>query len=404
MKSVELFAGAGGLGMGVSLAGFRPVEVVEWDAYCCDTIRENQKLDIAPVSHWPLTHEDVRKVNFSRHEGSVDLISGGPPCQPFSIGGKHRAYDDVRDMFPQAVRALREAKPRAFIFENVKGLTRQTFRNYFEYIRLQMIHPEVTIKRDESWSDHLARLEQHETSGRRSGLTYNVVVHLANAADYGVPQRRERVFFVGFRSDLGIAWSFPKETHSAEALAWDQYREGGSYWSRHQVAKPQKVSDRVQARADKLWERPELLPWSTVRDALIGLPDPELQREASKQHFNHKFQSGARSYPGHTGSPLDEPAKTLKAGVHGVPGGENMLLKPDGAVRYFSVRESARLQTFPDNFRFHGSWTETMRQLGNAVPVNLAKIVAEDVMRHLGNSVERKTVQSTRQTKPGKKH
>jgi DNA (cytosine-5)-methyltransferase 1 len=73
----------------------------------------------------------------------------------------------------------------------------------------------------------------------------------------------------------------------------------------------------------------------------------------------------------------------LKAGVHGVPGGENMLLKPDGSVRYFTVRESARLQTFPDNFVFHGSWTETMRQLGNAVPVELARVVADDVMRHL---------------------
>jgi DNA (cytosine-5)-methyltransferase 1 len=80
---------------------------------------------------------------------------------------------------------------------------------------------------------------------------------------------------------------------------------------------------------------------------------------------------------------LDEPAKTLKAGVHGVPGGENMLLLPDGRVRYFSVRESARLQTFPDDFLFHGSWTETMRQLGNAVPVHLARVVGEDVARHL---------------------
>jgi DNA (cytosine-5)-methyltransferase 1 len=80
---------------------------------------------------------------------------------------------------------------------------------------------------------------------------------------------------------------------------------------------------------------------------------------------------------------LDEPAKTLKAGDHGVPGGENMLLKPDGSVRYFTVRESARLQTFPDDYVFSGSWTENMRQLGNAVPVRLAEVIASSIRNHL---------------------
>ena len=124
-------------------------------------------------------------------------------------------------------------------------------------------------------------------------------------------------------------------------------------------------------------------PWLTVRDAIGDLPDPELQPELAAACLNHRFQGGARSYVGHTGSPLDEPAKTLKAGVHGVPGGENMLRRADGSVRYFSVRESARLQTFPDKYRFHGSWTESMRQLGNAVPVKLAQAVGENVARHL---------------------
>jgi DNA (cytosine-5)-methyltransferase 1 len=103
--------------------------------------------------------------------------------------------------------------------------------------------------------------------------------------------------------------------------------------------------------------------------------------------LNHRFQPGARSSAGHTGSPLDEPAKTLKAGVHGVPGGENMLVRADGSLRYFTIRESARLQTFPDDFRFHGAWSEAMRQLGNAVPVDLAEIIASDVYRRLSPSL-----------------
>jgi DNA (cytosine-5)-methyltransferase 1 len=96
---------------------------------------------------------------------------------------------------------------------------------------------------------------------------------------------------------------------------------------------------------------------------------------------NHFLNPGARSYAGHTGSPLDEPAKTLKAGDHGVPGGENTLRLEDGSVRYFSVRECARLQTFPDEWIVEGSWTEAMRQLGNAVPARLAQAVAAELAR-----------------------
>ncbi len=385
MKSIELFAGAGGLGIGLHKAGFTPLKVVEWDRYCCDTIRENQNRGTCHVSDWPLVEGDVRAEDFQRFDGRIDLVSGGPPCQPFSLGGKHRAHSDARDMFPEAIRAVREARPRAFIFENVKGLTRSAFRNYFEYIRLQMEHPELQSRSEEHWTDHLARLERHHTKGRRSGLHYRVVARVLNAADYGVPQRRERVVFVGFRDDLHIEWNFPDETHSQEALLWSQGRDR-SYWERHGISrKSRSLTPRIVDRARRLAQEPSTLPWRTVRDAIHDLPDPEHEVRISAACPNHRFQPGARSYPGHTGSPLDEPAKTLKAGVHGVPGGENMLLRPNDGVRYFTVRESACLQTFPDDYVFHGSWTETMRQLGNAVPVKLAQIIGENVARRLGS-------------------
>ncbi len=381
MRAVELFAGAGGLGMGVSRAGFVPVVVIERDSYCCDTIRENQRRDLSPVNHWPLTQGDIRDFKFSKIKSGIDFVSGGPPCQPFSLGGKHKGNDDARDMFPQAVRALRELKPRAFLFENVKGLTRSTFATYFEYIRLQMTYPELTVKRAERWQDHLARLERKHTQGANDGLSYKIVARVLNAANYGIPQRRERIFFVGFRSDLNIEWAFPDPTHSREAMLWDQTK--GDYWERHRIPRNQRFIPDLSMPQRSLFEKAPLRPWRTVRDALTGLPDPELENEASSAFLNHRFQAGARSYKGHTGSPLDEPAKTLKAGVHGVPGGENMLCRPDGSVRYFTVRETARLQTFPDEFLFHGSWTETMRQLGNAVPVDLARLIASDIKEHL---------------------
>jgi DNA (cytosine-5)-methyltransferase 1 len=381
MKSIELFAGAGGLGMGLHTAGFHPIKVVEWDHDCCDTLRDNQAHQQSLVRAWSLFEDDVRHIDFSQYEGKLDLVSGGPPCQPFSLGGKHKANNDRRDMFPEAIRVVRETKPRAFIFENVKGLTRTSFRNYFEYIRLQMEHPEIVIEDNQDWAKHLEKLERHHTHGLRDGLHYRVVTRVLNAANYGVPQRRERVVFVGFRDDLDLEWSFPVETHSAEALLWDQYRTG-EYWDRHKVLQPAVANEStLRARASRLENRPVGGAWQTVRDAIADLPDPRTLQDRSIQ--NHRFQPGARTYTGHTGSPLDEPAKTLKAGVHGVPGGENMLAMPNGSVRYFTVRESARLQTFPDDFVFHGSWTESMRQLGNAVPVRLAEMIGKDVARRL---------------------
>ncbi len=379
MRSIELFAGAGGLGIGASCAGFMPEAVIELDRYCCKTIRENRDRGHEQVSHWPLFQGDVRDFDYSSIGGGIDLVSGGPPCQPFSMGGKHAGPTDHRDMFPEAVRAVRELKPQAFMLENVKGLTRSSFASYLEYVRLQLTYPEIVRRPMETWPDHLAHLERYHTQGKPSGLHYRLVMRLLNAADYGVPQKRERVFLVGFRSDLNIEWNFPDPTHSEEALLWSQWRSG-DYWRRHHLTKPEYVDDAAAAaRARRIAEPPILAAWQTVRDAIHDLPDPEKARRRTGAFQNHYFQAGARSYSGHTGSPIDEPAKTLKAGDHGVPGGENMLRRADGSVRYFSVREGARLQTFPDDFWFHGSWSETMRQLGNAVPVTLAAAVAKSI-------------------------
>jgi len=368
---------------GVSRAGFEAAVVVERDRYCCDTIRENKERGLEPLVGWPLVQGDVRDVNYHEICDEIDLVSGGPPCQPFSLGGKHKGFLDKRDMFPEAIRAVRELKPRAFLLENVKGLTRPAFANYFEYMRLQLTYPDLTGKPGEAWVDHLARLERHHTDGRGGNPTYRVVTRILNAADYGVPQRRERIFIVGFRSDLGIEWSFPIPTHSREALLWAQWRSG-DYWESMKVKKPNgDTAPRAQHSARRLRQPPDTKPWQTVRQALADLPDPEYEPRMASRHLNHGFQAGARSYPGHTGSPHDEPAKTLKAGDHGVPGGENMLRRMDGSLRYFSIRESARLQTFPDDYVFHGTWTESMRQLGNAVPVVLAEVVAKSIRAHL---------------------
>ncbi|WP_382163810.1 DNA cytosine methyltransferase [Hydrogenophaga sp. ANAO-22] len=381
MRAVELYAGAGGLAMGVSLAGFESLAVVEWDKWACDTVRENQRRGYPLVANWPLNEGDVRDLDWSTVPKDIELLAGGPPCQPFSMGGKHQAHDDKRDMFPATVQIVRQLRPKAFIIENVKGLTRSSFANYFEYIKLQLEFPEAPRRGHESWFDHLMRLQAEKTSGRMhdGALTYNVTSTLVNAADYGVPQKRERVFIVGTRSDLNIDWHFPDATHSEDALLHSQWVTG-EYWSRHRIAKKSRPSmpDKLSARVRRLGATsPKEAPWRTVRDAIADLPDPRTRAALAVR--DHRFQDGAKVYPGHTGSPLDQPAKTIKAGDHGVPGGENMMVHPDGSVRYFTARETARIQTFPDGYVFHGSWTETMRQLGNAVPVALARLVASSV-------------------------
>ncbi|WP_424950456.1 DNA cytosine methyltransferase [Deinococcus sp.] len=240
LTSVELFAGAGGLAQGTARAGFHPRLVAEWNRDACQSLRENRARGFGLLQGWPVLETDVRHIDFRDFEGS-DLVSGGPPCQPFSIGGKHASHTDRRDMFPEAVRAVREIRPRAFLFENVRGLTRAALRNYFEYIRLQLQYPELTVKGGQDWPEHLARLEQHHLSGDRTGLTYRVAAEVLQAADYGVPQRRERVFFVGFRSDVTVGWHFPAPTHSQARLSEEQLY--GRYWERHGLPRPP-VSER----------------------------------------------------------------------------------------------------------------------------------------------------------------
>lgn len=389
MNSIELFAGAGGLAMGMANAGFHHCGLVEWNPYACQTIRENPQRYSDSHGAWKLYEGDARDVNYASFGTDVAVVSGGPPCQPFSLGGKHAGSLDSRDMFPEAVRSIREIKPKAFMFENVKGLLRQNFASYLEYIVLQLTYPFVTRKANEIWEKHLARLERHHTGAHPTGeVSYKVLFRLLNAANYGVPQKRERVFIVGFREDLGIEWSFPEPTHSEDALLRSMWISG-DYWERHKVSKskrpalPAKLAARV-AKISALDLGKNQLPWVTVRDAIADLPDP--MRYPNNKLLNHTYIAGARSYPGHTGSPLDEPAKTLKAGDHGVPGGENMIAMPDGSVRYFTIREAARIQTFPDDYVFHGKWGEIMRQLGNAVPVKLAEVVARNVAAHLRNN------------------
>lgn len=291
----------------------------------------------------------------------------------------------VRDMFSYAINAVKKLEPKAFIFENVKGLLRSSFTEYFEYIILRLTYP--TFKDgNESWQEHLNQLRKL-SKGSYIGTKYDVSYKLVNAANYGVPQIRERVVIIGFRSDLNLSWHFPEETHSEERLLWEMFITE-EYWKRHNISKPNHLFDspKLLEKINRLKSRyglfePENFAWQTVRDALSGIPDSRSEHDIS----DHIFRDGARTYAGHTGSDIDLPSKTIKAGNHGVPGGENMIRYEDESVRYFTVFEAKRIQTFPDDFVVKGSWGEAMRQIGNAVPVRLAEIIGKQMIATLGS-------------------
>jgi DNA (cytosine-5)-methyltransferase 1 len=194
------------------------------------------------------------------------------------------------------------------------------------------------------------------------------------------PQKRHRAIFVGISSEFGDDWAFPDPTHSQEALAFAKHVDL-SYWRRHDTRQVCAFASESERRAFEkvrlLTDAPAESPWLTVRDAISDLPSPtKIQKD-----FGHWQHEGAKAYPNHTGSHYDEPAKALKAGDHGVPGGENMLASKNGNVRYFTVREMARLQGFPDEYCIFGSWTAATRQLGNAVPTMVGEQISRAVRK-----------------------
>lgn len=369
---IEVFAGAGGMTLGVQRAGFRFAHVYEIDKHTCATLKNNH-VSNGGMLEGEVHHADVAEVSWSEFAGSVRLLAGGAPCQPFSLGGRHRGDEDDRNMFPDVLRVVRTLRPQAVLLENVQGLARPSFRPYFEYVLRQLRWPELEARAGDDWWDHNQRIQQHEANSAAS--TYQVSWSVLEAADYGVPQNRRRVFIVAIRSDLRCNFCFPVPTHSKTQLLREQ--GNGQYWSRHGLCETKSKTRLTPGSVEEDLDGTQPMAWKTVRDAIADLPLPA--QSASETANNHWLIPGARLYRGHSGSALDWPSKTIKAGVHGVPGGENVLIEDDGGHRYFTLRETARLQGFPDSFVFCGARLHITRQIGNAVPVGLAESIGRQL-------------------------
>lgn len=385
-RSVELFAGGGGMALGTHIAGVEHEQLVEWDPRACDILRANAERDPQLWKSGNIRQMDVRKWLIESAElglEDIDLIAGGPPCQPFSIGGGRKGHADGRNMFPAAIEAVRRLRPKTFVFENVPGLLRSGALPYYEYIEHQLRKPEVTSFEGEDWSEHSARIEK----ATEEGLAYRVYRQTINAADLGVPQLRRRVFLVGIRSDILGAddWKEISPSHSEDALLHAQW-VSGDYWQEHDMKAPE-MPGALQARVRRINTLEGLedrnLRWETVRDAIKKFPEPQEYKETLGV-LNHWGIPGARIYKGHTGSSVDWPSKTIKAGVHGVCGGEAMIRFEDGSLRYLTIRESAEIQSFPAEYEFPGTRTATMRAIGNAVAVEVAATIQKKLITTTG--------------------
>jgi DNA (cytosine-5)-methyltransferase 1 len=300
---IELFAGAGGLALGLKNAGFEHLLLVERDARIARTLNENG---------FDAQTADVSTIDFRPWRDRVDLLCGGPPCQPFSRGGLGRGAEDTRNGWELALDATEAVRPRALLFENVSSLMAARYTTYVESIQARLLE-----------------------------MGYHISWIRLDACEFGVPQHRKRVFLVGF----------------LDAAALDDFDE--SY-----------------AR------EPRSIPPTTVRDMMTALGPPNGQNW-------HILRGNPRPYPNHTGSVMDRPSKTIVCGCNGVPGGMNAITLDDGTYRYYTVREAARLQTFPDTYKFSPTWSRAFVELGNAVPPLIGQLMGRLVARSLTRRSER---------------
>ena len=364
--SIGLFAGAFGLDLGLEQAGFQTVSVVEVDPDAAKTIAINRPIlqesavprDIQEVNTQTILDEGGRLLKLGRplNPGEVDVVTGGPPCQPFSTAGKRGSVGDPRgSLFMDFIRIVETVQPRFFIMENVRGLLSAPLKHRPHNQRGSGYPP---LEPDEMTG---AALQVVLAQMKRIG--YNVVYGLLNAADYGVPQVRERVIFIGSRDYQSV--SLPLQTYSETGSG------GRPLWRSLKVG-----------LAGLVDPEPEYLPYSENRLKYLRLLKPGqnwkyLPDELKQEAMGGAFKSGGGKVGFYRRLSWDKPSPTVTTSPHQKA---TDLCHPD-QLRPLSVREYARIQTFPDDWIFCGSTASKYRQIGNAVPILLSKSIGEYIYK-----------------------
>ena len=330
---IELFSGAGGLSLGLEKSGFHPLMLNEIDRYACATLRKNRP-------EWNVVEGDVANVSFSQYENQVDLLSGGFPCQAFSYAGKKLGFEDTRGtLFFEFGRALQECSPKIFLAENVRGLLSHDNGRTLDVI--------TNILND---------------------LGYTVIdPKVLKAIFYQVPQKRERLIIVGIRNDLAheVEFQWPVPCKRVMTLK-DALKKGDLYDCDVPTSEGQRYTKR---KAEILAHVPQGGYWRDLPDAL--------QREYMQKSY---FLGGGKTGMARRLS-WNEPSLTLTC----APAQKQTERCHPEETRPLTVREYARIQTFPDDWQFMGSTHHQYKQIGNAVPVNLANAIGRSLVRLLND-------------------
>jgi len=331
--TIELFAGAGGLALGIERAGFDTLALVEFNKDACDTLRKNRP-------NWRVIEDDIANIScldlekyFSLKKGELDLLSGGAPCQAFSYAGKRLGLEDARGtLFYHYAIFLDKLQPKMFLFENVRGL--------------------LTHDRGRTYKTITTIFEQ---------AGYTIQKQVLNAWNYGVAQKRERLITIGIRNDLvgKIDFEFPSP-HEYKPILRDVLLD---------------------------CPKSEGIPYSEHKQEIFKLVPPggywrDIPEDVAKEYMKSCWNMGG----GRTGIlrrlSLDEPSLTILTS----PSRKQTDRCHPIEARPFTVRENARCQSFPDDWEFSGSVGSQYKQVGNAVPVNLAFDIAKKIKEGLSNS------------------
>ncbi len=311
VTAIELFAGAGGIALGLEQAGISTLEYVEFDKACCETLRANRP-------EWNVICDDIHNVSFKKYKDKVDIVTGGFPCQAFSYAGKKMGFDDTRGtLFHEFARCVKEVRPKMFLAENVRGLASHDNGRTLSVI--------------------IGVLEE---------LGYTVQKQILNAAYFGVGQKRERIVIIGVKKGLPITFTYPK----AEA-------------------KMTTLREALKDCPASIGEQ-----YSEKKRKVLALVPPggcwvDLPEEIAKEYMGKSYYSGGGRRGMARRISWDEPSLTLTCS----PSQKQTERCHPEETRPFTVREYARIQSFPDNWAFSGGITDQYKQIGNAVPVELAR-------------------------------
>lgn len=330
VTGIELFAGAGGLALGLEQAGIKTVEYVEFDKACCETLKANRP-------NWNVVCDDIHNVDFTEYSGKIDIVTGGFPCQAFSYAGKKLGFEDTRGtLFHEFARCVKQVSPKIFLAENVRGL--------------------VSHDKGRTLKTIIEVLES---------LGYCIQYKILNAAYYGVGQKRERIVIIGIQKGLEIDFSFPIPDKEMTTLR-------------------QALKDCPASQGEEYSEKKKkVLALVPPGGCWVDLPD-----DVAKSYMGKSYYSGGGRRGMARRISWDEPCLTLTCSPSQK---QTERCHPD-ETRPFTIREYARIQSFPDDWKFCGGIGDQYKQIGNAVPVELARRIGiqlkDAIIKYRENNIE----------------